>query len=93
MGEKLRDPGLYSFNPCHGREGDCVRRSANTQLLIVIPDLIRNPVLFDRFRNWMPDQVRHDKRATFALVYPLKIPRLLFSRLEAAPTSACRFFF
>ena len=32
------------------------------------------------FLNWMPDQVRHDKRAIFAHVYPLKILKLLCKR-------------
>ena len=29
-------------------------------LLLVIPGLTRNPVIFKWSRNWMPDQVRHD---------------------------------
>jgi hypothetical protein len=79
--------GFYSFNPYRFQKEDCYRISANAQLLTVIPDLIRNPVLFDRFSELdagsvIPDLIRdrHDIRATSAYVYPLKTLNLLAQR-------------
>jgi hypothetical protein len=58
-----RPGGISGETLVHQKYADCDMIDKNTNIAVfVIPGLTRNPLFFQFFTHWMPDQVRHDRQ-------------------------------